>query len=456
MKNNKKTVSLYFLFAALFVLFFLANRINSIFGLVAFGITIVFTIFSKENYFYALFFLLPCVRILDCVGVTFLVNILYAFIAFKFVITNNPKQLPILLLISFGLFVFEFLHANFDSISSISSSCFNAFNMAFDLCALLVIVTSSKNYDSYILPKALLLGVICSSLCRILIDPSQISQFVNSWQRFSAFGNDPNYLSSYIIVGIAGIIVSPFSDTNYHLKHHLSDVLLIFASIAFGLLTASKMFIICVAIIFITFLVMMFLTGHTKVALISIFSIISIAVIVIIFANNAVSGIIEKITGRFSNATDINSLTTGRFEIVEYYSRTVIRNPVSLLFGRGVNYTDYYSIPGETILVAHNTFLDVLLSWGIIGSFFVIASSIYYLKSVAFRRQKRMVVFLPFAMYMLVLFSLSCLSADMFWYLLALCILTFKKTSVSVFKRSMVYQKTIARSFKYESFGHSC
>ena len=150
-----------------------------------------------------------------------------------------------LLLFSFFLFAYEFIHINHDN-SFIFDTAFKSLNLSFNILAFLVItLRANKKTDISICSKSLLFGVLCSCLCYAIIEQESFKSILYSWSRFSAYGNDPNYLCVYILLGVSTLMASKNS------KKSVFDILLIGTSILFGFLTLSKMFILSLVLLFI-------------------------------------------------------------------------------------------------------------------------------------------------------------------------------------------------------------
>lgn len=70
--------------------------------------------------------------------------------------------------------------------------------------------------------------------------------------------------------------------------------------------------------------------------------------------------IIDKYLVRFSNTT----LTTGRTFIWNEYIIKIMNDPFGMMFGRSISYSSFYKIYyTEANMVAHNTLLDIILSY---------------------------------------------------------------------------------------------
>ena len=102
----------------------------------------------------------------------------------------------------------------------------------------------------------------------------------------------------------------------------------------------------------------------------------SLPVIISVFAHTSfVSTILSKYTYR----TDTTSFLTGRDVIQKYYFETAFNDPITLIFGRSTSYALVLNAGTNlndafyTNIVAHNTYLDLILSWGAIGTLIYIS-----------------------------------------------------------------------------------
>ena len=129
-----------------------------------------------------------------------------------------------------------------------------------------------------------------------------------------------------------------------------------------------------------------------------------------------------------SNGTvDVTRLTSERLDIVLHYIHVLGNNFIALIFGYGFQYVDYLSEPIG--FCAHNTYLDLILSWGIIGififSYILVRLTRGYFDS---KIEKHGVTeCLPVIALGLSFISLSCFNATMFWWVLAAAIISFRR-----------------------------
>ena len=140
----------------------------------------------------------------------------------------------------------------------------------------------------------------------------------------------------------------------------------------------------------------------------------------------------NKIISRFNikenGQVTMSGITTGRSTLLEEYIYYIGQDLISLFFGRGINYFGFYKQLGLSY-IAHNTYLDFLLSWGIIGSTIFILCFIFNIKNEISNKNKKYNQYIPLCLLLIMLLSLSCMAADMFWYLLALVVLPLKFSS---------------------------
>lgn len=82
--------------------------------------------------------------------------------------------------------------------------------------------------------------------------------------------------------------------------------------------------------------------------------------------------IFQVYVGRFSTE-NLSQLTTGRYEIYKNYGEYLLTHPMTLLLGQGI--FSYFSCAGFT-LSPHNTTLEIILSWGMLG---LMILTVYYI-----------------------------------------------------------------------------
>ena len=106
------------------------------------------------------------------------------------------------------------------------------------------------------------------------------------------------------------------------------------------------------------------------------------------------------------------------------YLNILFDDPMTLLFGKGFDY--YKHLPAITSQQSHNTYLDIILSWGIVGT--VVFLLILYTWVKKYKQKIHDVNFsfsskLPVFILMLSFFSLSFFSAGMFFFVVSFCLI---------------------------------
>ena len=412
--------------AVLMVLFVLANAVSPLFGWLAIVVLLAFVIWNdKTENLYISFFLIPNIRILDSLGSTIYVNLLLMAIGFLYILFNMTVSRNGLLFV-LAIAVFSMIHL-FESTYSLDN-IIPLLNLIFDalLVAVLIYIRPNKLQCTRA-AVYLSVGAVFSLISFCLIHREVINEVLQTNYRLAGYGDDPNYFSIYVLIGIS------FALSALPKSSGKSMILLYVALLTIlGLLTSSKMYFLCLAFMFLLYVYDTVINSRvrkTAPLLIVLFSILLAG----LFQIDSVSALFSKVIGRFTdinssaNLFDIDSITTGRITLIREYCAAAVQDPFSLLLGRGINYPLYYSDIIGDYRVVHNTYLDMLLSWGLIGT----ATILYFL----FRLMRGCLVFkgknltdgIPAIIFFTTLLSLSCLTADMFLYILLLVLLPFKK-----------------------------
>ena len=408
------------------LLFFLGNLTTPILSAIAL-IVLLFTVLLNdrvENY-YILYFFIPNIRIADSLGNSFFINLVFFLIGIlllieKRVIIKEGMYFTCLIAVLSLIHLFE----NTYSFSTIIPFINLVFNV---LVFCLLLSNKTIELKTELAVQYLSLGIIYSLISYLFINPSMLEQLFVSNYRLAGFGDDPNYLSIYILISISFSLLFCRSSNKVFLLS--LNIVLLFV---LGLLTSSKMFILCLFLIVFAFLAstIIYINKKASNALVIILCIIAV---VVLFLFDKVVILINKVVGRFgesifdSSSFSLDTFSTGRIDIINHYLSEANSNLFSILFGRGINYNLFYSSYLGDYRAVHNTYLDVYLSWGIVGTvLFIIFLSLLLKKTCNFKKATDFYDYVPLVILLLSLFSLSCLTADMFWYVLLLVLNPFK------------------------------
>ncbi len=404
----------------IFVLVVLGHRSSSAF-LIAAAVFIAIAILKSNvsDAFYWSLVLIPNIRMLDGIGTTFIVNALMALPLIVYFLRRGIKRIyAVALFGSIALCLMEFLHdlvlCDMGNLVSIAAWSLNIL-----LCILVTVdngVTISKN-DVF---SAFSTGIILSAAMYLgsgLETVSHIMSTLTSGARFTAFADDPNYYSLYICLTIACIL----NVTGKNLYKFCVMILLV----GIGLLTASKMCIILMVFEFILIFIQIFNSNRDSVANRKFIMWSSAGAIVVLFAlRDYIAVFVNNFIRRMGNigtqGFDLAQLTTGRTTIMAEYVQIFFDNIVCFLFGYGFNY--HLFLGQSTGHGAHNTYLDLLLAWGVVGTVLFLAIMYGWIKS--FRTSRSIVKLsaikiLPIFILLINFLDLSCLSASMFPFVIS-------------------------------------
>lgn len=375
---------------------------------------------TELNFYYGLF-LIPNIRIFDSLGVTFLVNILLAFPLIKYVLKYKFRINAFALFSTLAMLIIECIHivilGNFENLFSVIS-CF----MSMLYC---LSITTNCTIDINIekMWKYFVAGIFVSSFVYLVTNPwftSNIIENVIVGYRFAAFASDPNYFSLYICLALAFIFTKR--------RYTLVDYVVLMVLVVLGLLTTSKMCLLMMAAV----IMIGFCSSFLNVGNISkrYFLIISTGVLVIgiLVFYDEIFMLLEnflKRAGLQGNSFDMSRFTSDRIDILKDYMKILSTNVIALVFGYGMQYHLYLHVTGG--YGAHNTYFDVILSWGLVGVLIFGAVVMVWTSKLISNTKKSIIRFLPLIVLVISLLALSCLSATMFWWVISYALLIASK-----------------------------
>ena len=384
--------------------------------LVAFAAAEVSFFFGDDEYCicFALF-LVPNIRMMDVGGIQVLTNLmLLTPVATRFIRVrkiNFTALAHTTLLLGIDL-IHIMYNRNFEDLIPNASSILVLYFVESTLLDKNTIIRLSHA------ARALALGAIFSAVFYFIIYTKYIdmSRYFRGY-RYTAFASDPNYYSLYICLSIAMILILK--------KHLIYDYIIIFSLIAIELFTASKMAILLILLMLIYFSAKMIYSGFSRKTKFFRRLIIIGAVLVAVFSQFVVTMIDKLMTRVFARGTNmtLDKLTTRRSTLQVMYMNKLIVNPILLLFGYGVHYNKFFESN-----ISHNTYLDIVLSWGLIGLAVFISIFFTTIRGLVAISSERLNTdhFLPLIVLVISFFSLSCVSASMFWWIICAALLSLR------------------------------
>jgi len=173
---------------------------------------------------------------------------------------------------------------------------------------------------------------------------------------------NPNTLGIICVLGITGLL-----QVNSLGRGRKSDIALILILLLFGLLTASRTYLVCLAI-----MAVLFLAGK-KERLSKKIKIIGYSALIILFAIFLLWMIVPKQLEFFLSRLSEKDISGGRFDLMKIYNDFISSANV-LLYGIGlhdfvIKVIDEYRVAS---VVPHNGMQEIILAWGGLGIFLFI------------------------------------------------------------------------------------
>lgn len=367
---------------------------------------------NKNNIFYWSFFLIPNIRFLDTTSVKFLVNFLMVIPIVKYMICYDFFRKRFLgIIFGLALFLLEVLHIVYFETYDILFPTI-AWGLSFSLCIMAstdksITINKGDIYDS------LSVGIIFSSLIYLIAEPKSVfTNFYNFTERFIAYADDPNYFSLYILYCLSTWILIDKK------KYRFGT----FAIVAFiGFLTSSKMEFILSSLIFIYIAIDFFRKNNVKNIIKKLPLILFALTVFVSYKMETILDYCEHILTRMGGVgASIDTITTGRFHLQMYYLNDFVESFSDYILGFGFTYFRFLGEP--SVRGAHNTYIDILAAWGIIGSIFFFMIIYFWVHKSKYvyiqNRHLKSSAYFPTTIFCLVLCSLSCFSANMFPFML--------------------------------------
>lgn len=168
--------------------------------------------------------------------------------------------------------------------------------------------------------------------------------------RYSGISYDPNFFALIDCTLIASILFN-------NKKITVADGIKILFLIIVGFYTLSKSYILMLL-----FIGIMFLMRNGKFIIRKTVLLISLAIIVFLVEKYTQIKVITLIEARFTVADSANDLTTGRVDLWVEYLEYIANNAKTLFLGEGFNALALRK-------AAHNSYIDSLYRFGLIGTF---------------------------------------------------------------------------------------
>lgn len=175
----------------------------------------------------------------------------------------------------------------------------------------------------------------------------------------------------------------------------------IISCICLGIMSYSLSFILLIVVVSCCILLYMLFKNKTKNSLFKIFFIIVLVLIIFVLLKN--TNIYQKIYKIFYKSITATDISNGRIDIYKYYLNILSSKPAILIFGGGLTTYQIILSNGVTELAAHNCFLEVVLSWGLVGLCVFLTYFIKLLKcSIKIKNKTTLMLLISLLIYMMI------------------------------------------------------
>lgn len=281
-------------------------------------------------------------------------------------------------------------------------------------------VTESDDYDYRHVLYAFCFGIIISSAIGAFRDYLPVIRSFSMdttykvgheeyAQRFVGLNSNPNYFTMDITVALGCLITTICTEKMRPIYALLFAVLAVF-----GLMSVSKSFLIVLTIMIVILLLNSLRSGGTTFLKLA-FALVIVGALILIFAEEAVSTYIVRLTKDSSG--DLSSVTTGRSDIWIAYIKEMLRSFRTLFFGAGLGENYEHG--------AHNTYIEMVYQTGLVG---VVLYLFVFKSSVAIKKlPKSVFYYVPILLLLIRFMGIGMFTQDSLWYYVTLICLLIKE-----------------------------
>ena len=391
-----------------FVLFFNILFYNSYLSFMLFVFDLfVFTFFDIEKILYFFFSIISFTFAFKSkLFSTSFVSLILLYFYFRVIISmirrkKIPNQKVIVGLLIFVIYVFYALVFSFVNIKISNIRLLPSYFLYLFLPLSLLILDLNLKYEKLCL--WMLFGVLLSSLVALpffyifkngeqkLTLLTGAKSFAGgddfgTIKRFSSLNPDPNYGAIMTIIPISILLCVQLTKREKTIFITLSVLTLGIFS-----LSLSKMYFVCLFIIFLEFIAKIYLKKKSLIFLLSVmFSFLSFS---LIFLNTSFGSYLLTRFISSDSSSFIRHLTSNRSSLFSKYGAYILSNPLKLIFGNGPVSTDYSTFFSET----HNVFLGLLYQDGVLGTVLIIIYYVFSLNNLVLHNKpfEKQSIFIP-------------------------------------------------------------
>lgn len=278
----------------------------------------------------------------------------------------NLSVVPILLMV-----LWELLHCFTGGFSVVTlvSDCVPL------LMLVLVMSTGETEFDYSLIVRALAISI--AAMCLLLLgklvyaaDFNLVTVFANlqrlgldaeeTKEGLEVIGGEqnPNTLGIMCVLGMTGLM-----QLRYAGRGKPADMLLVLFLLVFGVMTSSRTYLVCLALMIMLLLFSRKGSVAEKIKFLGLIILIAIVMLVMLYL--LMPTLVEFYLGRFT----VEDVTTGRMDLMQTYHEFIMSEPKNLFFGIGLQnfVTKVLSVYRIASQVPHNGIQELLVAWGAPG-----------------------------------------------------------------------------------------
>lgn len=239
-----------------------------------------------------------------------------------------------------------------------------------------------------------------------------LNVFVNTSivNRNEGASGDPNYFGLYISIAVSMLILIMAIEKKYSFICFVGSC----ALIVMGLSSSSRMFYIT-SLFLIIMLIFILIKYAFNRKIFTIIAIILLLFIVLHFTQNILINNLDYVLTR-SNTSNISELTNGRSDLIQDYLMYTNNNLFRICFGIGIA---QYNVRSGIGAYAHNMYLELYVTMGIIGTLIVFVFVMKYIFQCR-RRNKILWKYVPVIITAVSGIAVNFLEVDCFYMLFGL------------------------------------
>lgn len=245
------------------------------------------------------------------------------------------------------------------------------------LVLVIVICSDVKSVDYFFVVRAFAVttGAVCISLLlrvlhhsgysivRALLGLQRLGLDIHSnIQNADVNGGEinPNTLGIICTLAATGLM-----QIQYAKAASVKDIILACALIVFGALTASRTYLVCLALMVVLLLMSQRGSVRTKIRYLCVLTLVIAAAFLLFYI--CFPDLFLYYVGRFQ----VKDITTGRIDIMGRYNQFIFSDIKVLFFGIGLQHYDRILLDVQNIssVLPHNAIQELVIAWGVVGLF---------------------------------------------------------------------------------------